>query len=136
MCSTSQSSAQPGRDCGSSSPDGVNFSPSLSDYYAKPRRGPQRIGPWREKGFLDRWGCGPYRAIQGAFRTAHWPFMRPSLHSSWGGDICMHNRVPGYKGKCPHSCRWQLGGLDDLVRKTPCVGESDNMGPTDMRSPL
>ena len=83
------------------------FSLSLSDYYAKPRRGPQRIGPWREKGFLDRWGCGPYRAIQGAFRTAHWAFMRPSLGRQVG-DICMHDRVPGYKGKCPHSCPWQL----------------------------
>ena len=104
----------------------------LTDYYAMPCQGPH----WRGKGFLDRWGWAPYRAIQGAFRTAHWPFMRPSLHSSWGGDICMHDRMPGYKGKCPHSCRWQRGRLDDLVRKTPCVGESDNMCFTNMRSPL
>ena len=44
--------------------------------------------PLEEKGFLDRWGCGPYRAIQGAFRTAHWAFMRPSVHSSWAIFAC------------------------------------------------
>ena len=104
-----------------------------TEYYARQARAWQ--GPrWREKGFLDRWGWAPYRAIQGAFPTAHWATLGQQL----GGAIyiCMHDRVLGYKGKRPHSCRWQLGGLDDLVRKTPCVGESDTMGPTDMRIPL
>ena len=46
-----------------------------------------------EKCSLDRWGCGPYRAILGAKEHSALhirPFMWPSLAASCS-DICMHN---------------------------------------------